>query len=85
MRSFEDQNGPTWVATVGERPGTDYKGRYFLVMKPEGSEKDSGVELADVRWNSKKTAERTLATMSDVELRRRLRSARGRTGATPAP
>ena len=36
------------------------------------------VELTDVRWNNERTAQRTLDTMSVVELRRRLRSARGR-------
>ena len=43
----------------------------------EGAE-DQGFELLDVKWNSQGTAERTLATMSGVELRKRLRSARGR-------
>lgn len=81
MRRFDDASGATWVATVKERPGTDYKGRYFLFLRPEGGdEKDEGegVALLDVRWNSRRTGERTLETMSDTELRRRLRLARGR-------
>lgn len=79
MREFEDASGSTWVATVKERPGTDYKGRYFLFLHPEGAEgEEEGVALLDVRWNSEGTAERTLETMSDTELRRRLRLARGR-------
>ncbi len=81
MRKFDDASGATWVATVRERPGTDYKGRYFLSLRPEGGdEKDEeeGVALLDVRWNSRRTGERTLETMSDTELRRRLRLARGR-------
>ena len=41
--------------------------------------------LNDVRWNSAKTADRTLATMSDVELRRRLRAALGRSQGVPTP
>jgi hypothetical protein len=49
-------------------------------MLPEAGGGD--VALVDVRWNSERTAERTLATMSVVELRRRLRSAQGRQ-ATP--
>lgn len=76
MRTFEDVNGTVWVATVRERPGEDYKGRYHLTMRPEDG--DGSVELVDVRWNSERTALRTLRTMSGVELRRRLRSARGR-------
>jgi hypothetical protein len=77
MRNFEDQEGTVWTATVAETPGADYKGRYHLTMRradglgPEAS-------LVDVRWNSERTALRTLQTMSVVELRRRLRSALGR-------
>lgn len=76
MREFTDADGAVWVASVCERPGPDYKGRYHLGLEP----RDGGpaVALTDVRWNSERTAQRTLATMSEVELRRRLRSARGR-------
>lgn len=81
MRSFRDDAGRTWIATVRERPGHDYKGRYSFVFAREGDEGGQPIELADVRWNSLKTAQRTLATTSDVELRRRLRSARGRASA----
>ena len=78
MRSFQDERGRTWMASVRERPGHDYKGRYSFVFALEGEEDGEPIELADVRWNSLKTAQRTLATSSEVELRRRLRSARGR-------
>ena len=81
MRSFQDESGRTWVASVRERPGHDYKGRYSFVFALEGDETGEPIELADVRWNSLRTAQRTLATSSDVELRRRLRSARGRASA----
>lgn len=76
MRAFEDRDGATWTATVREEPGTDYKGRYFMVLTPD----DGGPELplVDIRWNSERTARRTLETASVVELRRRLRSALGR-------
>lgn len=78
MREFEDGSGRRWVAGVKARPGLDFKGRYCFVARPgEGGEEDE-VSLGDVRWNSLRTAERTLRTMSDVELRRRLRQARGR-------
>lgn len=76
MREFEDQQGRAWVATVAEKRGADYKGRYHLVMRPDDG--GDAVDLTDVRWNSERTAARTLSTMSVVELRRRLRSARGR-------
>lgn len=78
MRKFEDDAGRTWVADVRERPGPDYKGRYYFAMTPEDGGEADVVPLVDVRWNSERTARRTLETMSDVELRRRLRSARGR-------
>ena len=76
MREFEDEQGSLWVAGVGSRESTDYKGAYFLVMRP--SDGGDEVALQDVRWNSERSALRTLETMSVVELRRRLRSARGR-------
>lgn len=76
MREFVDGSGAAWMAGVRERPGPDYKGRYFLFLEPDGG--GDGLALLDVRWNSERTARRTLETMSDVELRRRLRSALGR-------
>jgi hypothetical protein len=83
MRRFLDSDGRAWVAAVRSEAGLDFKGRHHLYFHPEDAE-DNGFELLDVRWNSQGTAERTLATMSDVELRRRLRSALGR-GRKPAP
>lgn len=79
MRDFTDEHGKTWTADVRQRTGPDYKGAFHLVLQPhEGGEP---VELVDVRWNTRRTAERTLETMSVVELRRRLRSAVGRSAA----
>jgi hypothetical protein len=79
MRTFEDDTGRRWEAAVAERPGHDYKGRFFLRLVPGGDERGAReVTLKDVRWNSLETATRTLETMSDVELRRRLRQALGR-------
>ncbi len=77
VRKFLDPDGGAWVATVRSEAGLDFKGRHHLYFHPEGAE-DQGFGLLDVKWNSQGTAERTLATMSGVELRRRLRSARGR-------
>ncbi|MEQ8329129.1 MAG: hypothetical protein RH859_01575 [Longimicrobiales bacterium] len=78
MRAFEDHDGRGWEAFVREETGTDYKGRYYLVMRP--AEGGAEVSLTDVRWNSERTARRTLDTASTTELRRRLRSAVGRAG-----
>ena len=77
MRKFSDPDGDPWVATVRSEESLDFKGRHHLCFHPEGAE-ENAFELTDVRWNSLGTAERTLATMSGVELRRRLRSAVGR-------
>ncbi len=79
MRTFPDENGRHWVASTGFRPGPDYQGRHFLIFRPaEAAEGEGEAALPEVQWNSEKTARRTLETMSEVELRRRLRNARGR-------
>lgn len=79
MRQFVDDRGNAWLASAARDAGGDYKGRYYLTIESADEEENaSRVELADVRWNSLRTARRTLATMSGVELRRRLRSALGR-------
>ena len=53
MRQFLDDEGLVWIASVKERPGEDYKGRFGFVMAPDG-DRARRVELADVRWNSRK-------------------------------
>ncbi len=78
MREFEGHDGSKWVASVRATPGLDYKGRYYFFVRRSQGEESEGIPLPEVRWNSEKTARRTLETMSDVELRRRLRSALGR-------
>jgi hypothetical protein len=78
MREFTDEKGRSWTAGIRERPGLDFKGRYSFEARPTGAGSEEAIELGDVRWNSEKTAFRTLKTMSEVELRRRLRSALGR-------
>lgn len=81
MKEFTDAEGRSWIATAEEEEGPDYKGRYYMVMRPvDGGE---AVALRDVRWNSARTARRTVETMSVVELRRRLRLALGRSAPSP--
>jgi len=80
VRQFTDDRGDIWVASVAREEGGDYKGRFYLVLEGGTEGQGESVVLSDIRWNSIRTAERTLATMSGVELRRRLRSARGRAG-----
>ena len=78
MREFTDVNGREWMATVREEGGSDYKGRFYLILQLMEGVDAEPLELREVRWNSERTAARTLSTMSLVELRRRLRSATGR-------
>ncbi len=79
MRDFTDSAGATWHASVQERSGTDYKGRFEFVVWPDGGNPaEDALPLEEIRWNSEATAERTLRTMSELELRRRLRTALGR-------
>lgn len=85
MRSFQDHEGRRWVADVASREGMDFKGRYYWVMRPEEGGEEEAVFLHDIRWNSERTARRTLETMSEVELRRRLRSALGRARSPTRP
>lgn len=80
MRQFTDAAGRAWLATIREEAGTDYKGRFYLLLTPADRAEEE-LPLEDIRWNSERTARRTIETMSEVELRRRLRSALGRAGA----
>ncbi len=75
MRQFTDHQKNQWTASVHRTDGPDYKGRYVMVLE---NDLGQSIALNDIRWNTEKTAYRTLQTMSDVELRRRLRSATGR-------
>jgi hypothetical protein len=80
MKEFTDAQGARWRASAREdlARGADYKGRLFLVLEPAAGVDGEALELPEVRWNSERTAARTIATMSTFELRRRLRSALAR-------
>lgn len=84
MREFTDANGRSWIASFREEPGPDYKGRLFMVLEPADPARGEPLEVREVRWNSERTARRTIETMSPFELRRRLRSAMGRRGSIRA-
>lgn len=83
MREFTDPSGRSWVASVDGLDGYDYKGRYYFVVRPADGNGEE-IALSEIRWNSERTARRTLDTMSVTELRRRLRAATGR-AAVAAP
>lgn len=72
MIQFTGEDGRDWVADAREEDSPRHHGRWYMVLRPADGD---GAELAlpEVRWQSRHTAERTLRTMSDFELRRRLR------------
>lgn len=74
MKQFTAENGREWVATAREEDTPRHHGRWFLVLHPAG-EAEPELAVPEVRWKSRHTAERTLSTMSDFELKRRLRIA----------
>lgn len=71
MRTFLDSSGAAWVASAREERTPRHHGRWHLVFHPEGRENELYF-MPEVRWQTAATAERTLATMSEFELRRRL-------------
>jgi hypothetical protein len=87
MKVFQDEAGASWVAGAREEITPRHHGRWYLVFHAEGAD-DSVMSVPEVRWQTRATAERTLLTMSDFELRRRLHSARERLllepGASPS-
>ena len=84
MRTFADGAGRGWVASAREEDTPRHHGRWYLVFHPEGDD-ERPLAMFDVRWQTEATAARTLRSMSDFELRRRLRIMQGRAAAGPAP
>jgi hypothetical protein len=86
MKEFHDAHGSVWVASAREENTPRHHGRWFLVFHPAGGE-DALLAMPEVRWQTRATAARTLRTMSEFELRRRLHLVRERAllehGASP--
>jgi hypothetical protein len=85
MKTFTDESGSSWVASAREEDTPRHHTRWYLTFEgPDGSV----FPTPEVRWQTRATAERTLLTMSDFELRRRLHIVRERAllerGASPA-
>lgn len=85
MVTFKDDDGHEWVATAREEDTPRHHGRWYLVLHPADAVEPE-LTVPEVRWQTARTAERTLKTMSVFELRRRLRLGLGRhrEGATVA-
>jgi hypothetical protein len=85
MKTFTDEHGTAWTASAREEETPRHHTRWYLVI--EGPD-DALFPVPEVRWQTRATAERTLRTMSDFELRRRLSIVRERAalepGASPA-
>ncbi|MCI0435480.1 MAG: hypothetical protein L0271_17820 [Gemmatimonadetes bacterium] len=79
MRRFHDESGNAWVASSREEATPRHHGRWVLVFHPaDGPDRDDTLEMTEVRWQTRATAERTLLTMSEFELRKRLATVRAR-------
>ncbi|MGQ0814394.1 MAG: hypothetical protein ACT4O1_07995 [Gemmatimonadota bacterium] len=74
MKAFSDDNGQNWVATALEEDTPRHHGTWYLVFHPQ-SDPARVYPVPEIRWQTAPTAARTLTTMSDFELRRRLKSA----------
>ncbi len=79
MKTFTDERDGEWVAMAREEDTPRHHGRWYLVLHPAGAP-DEALAVPEVRWQTRATAERTLRTMSEFELRRRLRLGLGRAG-----
>jgi len=79
MRTFTDDHGDPWVADAREESTPRHHGRWYLVFRP-ADRPGRELPMPEVRWQTRETAERTVRTMSEVELRRRLRAVRERYG-----
>lgn len=86
MKVFKDEAGQSWVATAAREDTERHHGVWYLIFHPEG-QPDRQLDVSEVRWQTQATGARTLRTMSDFELRRRLQSAVARhaSGLGPTP
>ncbi|HSJ08786.1 MAG TPA: hypothetical protein VK928_02705 [Longimicrobiales bacterium] len=71
MKQFSDAQGDLWTASAREEDTARHHGRWYLVFHPVDDDSRL-MPMHEVRWQTRATAERTLKTMSDFELRRRL-------------
>lgn len=77
MKTFRDAQGTRWTATVRQEDTPRHHGRWYLVFEAEDGH--SALPMGEVRWQTRASAERTIRTMSEAELRRRLASLVDRT------
>src|SRR5262245_45362839 len=83
MRTFTDENGQVWQAEVREEHVPRHHGRWYLVFTQQND--DVSVPMPEVRWQTRSSAQRILRTMSEFELRRRLKNVRARYASNDGP
>jgi len=71
MRAFKDESGREWVATTREEQTPRHHGRWYLVFQP-ADRASVALPMPEVRWQTAASGARTLETMSEFELRKRL-------------
>lgn len=71
MIRFTDSHGQEWIADAQEEATPRHHGRWFLTFQ-RADDPNTQLALPEVRWQTHETALRTLRTMSDFELRRRV-------------
>lgn len=79
IRTVRDESGAEWVATVREEVTPRHHGRWYMAFHPTGAEAPL-CPVPEIRWQTADSGERTIAAMSDFELRRRLLAALARYG-----
>jgi hypothetical protein len=75
MRTFQDESGRTWTADAREEDTPRHHGRWYLVFRAAD---EAEYAHPEVRWQNRPTALRTINSMSEFELRRRLLNVLGR-------
>ncbi len=78
MRSFTDKSGRDWKVTAREEDTPRHHGRWHLLFHPADTAVGQELHLPEVQWQTRETAQRTILSMSEVELRRRLEVAQAR-------
>ena len=82
MRIFNAEDATEWVATAREEATPRHHGRWYLLFHTRGDDSTTW-PMPEVRWQTFQSADRTLATMSVFELRRRLATVLARAPVEP--
>jgi hypothetical protein len=74
MKQFVDEQGRQWVATAAKEDTPRHHGKWYMIFHP-ADDPQTQLPVPEIRWQTAATAARTIRTMADFELRRRLKSA----------